>query len=584
MKTILCALNAKYIHSALGIRYLKNYAQSCGHQEVTIREFSINELPSFILSELYEEHPDVLCFSCYIWNIELTLSICRQLHMVLPETLLVLGGPEVSYDSAQLLKEHSCLSVIIRGEGEESFAELLDCLQRGQALETVQGISYRRGSSIFHNDDRPTIRNLDKIPFPYEGELQDLKDRIVYYESSRGCPFRCAYCLSAVTREVRYFPMDRVIGDLEQLVSHQVREIKFVDRTFNCNEKRAMAIMDFFQAHESDTQVHFEVDASLLSEQMMNYLDQVTPGRFYFEIGIQSTHLPALQAVHRSTDWDRIQKNVKRLVSQKRIRIHLDLIAGLPYEGYEDFHRSFNEVYQLGAEVIQLGFLKLLKGSPLRNEADLYQYSFQPEPPYQVLQNAFMSYGDILMLQRMEDLLDKYHNRRHISQTTAYYTGVIYQGDAFSFFEDLARYWNIRRLYGRGHRMEKLYQYLLEFTLEFHPEYRGIVHDLLKYDYLCNNHKYTLPEGLRAFPDLDQDLHQLLNHPEIRQRLDPQKIQGVRELRKRVHLEYFRYHPYTGKEENLYILFVYSSGGTKGQAVFITPDEMKAYLAVKPNE
>ena len=578
MKTVLCSFNAKYIHSCLAIRYLKEYARYHGHKHITLCEFSINELPAYILSELYQQDPDVLCFSCYIWNIELTLEICAQIHILLPDTIIVLGGPEVSYDSVTLLKRHPYLAVIIRGEGEVSFTEVLDRLQKGQTLEGVKGITYRQGEKIYVNEDRPLIKNLDSIPFPYEEELSAFQDRIIYYESSRGCPFHCSYCLSSVSHGVRYFSLARVKQDLKQLAAYQVREIKFVDRTFNCNEKRAREIMKFLIEHNTHTRMHFEVDASLLSDEMMDFLDQVPPDRFYFEIGIQSTYPPALEAVNRKGSWKQIYKNVRRLVESNRIRIHLDLIAGLPYESYEHFHRSFNQVYELQADVIQLGFLKLLKGSPLREESSQYGYAFQPQPPYQVLKNAYMSYDDLLQLERMEDLVDRYYNRNHMPQTIIYLTRILYQGDAFKFFEDLAAYWQERRLYGRGHKLDKLYQYLYDFTLQSHPEHTEIVHDLLKYDYLCNHHKNTLPDGIQAYPDLDLNNNVMFEHQEFRHLIDPDEQESQRNLRKRIHLEYFQYHPLTLREESVYILFAYPPGGHKASAHFLPPSQITPFL------
>lgn len=377
LSVLLSTLNAKYIHSSLALRYLRAYCQCDSGLVINIKEFSINEFVPDIMAKIFYQKPDVLCFACYIWNIRMILDICRDYKKVSPQTIIVLGGPEVSYDAQDVLQANPEIDYIVRGEGEASCQELLLALKNKQSVKAIQGITYRCSGEICQNEDRPLIDDLDTIPFPYPVNLEEFRDKIIYYESSRGCPFNCSYCLSSTRRGIRFFSMDRVKHDLSIMLEQQVREVKFVDRTFNCHEGRALEIMRFIIETGSVSKFHFELEASLISDEMLEFLQTVPADKFNFEIGIQSTCPAALDEVRRKSDWPGISNNIKRLRSYDNIHLHLDLIAGLPYESYNEFAQSFNDVYALQPDVLQLGFLKLLKGSDIRKTATRHNYIYQ---------------------------------------------------------------------------------------------------------------------------------------------------------------------------------------------------------------
>lgn len=563
IKTVLlCTLNAKYIHSSLALRYLQTYCQSQTEYDYQIKEFTINQNTSDIMAEIYMNKPDVLGFSCYIWNIRQILELCTDYKKVAPDAIIVLGGPEVSYNSEQILLQNPSLDYIVRGEGEETLRELILAINRDLPLGTVTGITYRDGNQIFQNADRALMTDLDEIPFPYQNELDRLGERIIYYESSRGCPFRCTYCLSGGSGGVRYLSMERIKKDLEVMLGYQVREIKFVDRTFNCNEKRAMEIIDFIIAHRGTTKIHFEINADLFSDSMLEYLATVPHDLFNFEIGIQSTFTPALTAVRRKQNWDRLSHNIKQIKSQANIHLHLDLIAGLPGEDWENFIRSFNMVYNLEPDVLQLGFLKILKGSDLLLECESYDYMYQSQSPYQVLSNRDLKYEQIIALTHIEDILDKYYNSGDMKKTIAYIGEKVYFDNIFNFYSDFADFWQSRLLYGLGHRKEALYSILQKFIGEKHPSHEQVINELLKYDYLCHNHKYGLPEGLRSRNP--QNINDLIysytkNAVFIAKHLPAFAAKTAREIKKLVHIEFFNVDPDTFEisMERL-LMFVYN--------------------------
>jgi hypothetical protein len=342
--------------------------------------------------------------------------------------------------------------------------------------------------------------------------------------------------------------MDRVKSDLALMLRHKVREIKFVDRTFNCDENRAREIINFIISQNSKVKIHFEMDATLLSESMLDFLEQVPPGLINLEIGVQSTYKPALEAVRRNFDWDKLSGNIKRLRSFRNFHLHLDLIAGLPGEGYTDFIHSFNMVYALEPDVLQLGFLKLLKGSDLRKESDRYEYVFQSNPPYQVLSTNSMKYDEILTLSSIEDLLDKYYNAGSMRKSIAYIVKKIYAGNAMGFYEELAGYWQINCLFGIGHKKEALYQYLQAFIIEKHPGFSEICHELLKYDYLCFNHRQGLPKGMISHnPCESNNIINIFTRDNsfVLKYLSEMSMKSPREIRKYLRVEYFHIDPRT---------------------------------------
>lgn len=559
---LLCTLNAKYIHSSLALRTLGSYCRQKTQHNIKIQEFTINQNTSDIMAEVYMSRPDVLGFSCYIWNIKPTLALCRDYKKVAPETVIILGGPEVSYDAEQILMGHPAIDYIVRGEGEETFKELLQALAGERDVTQVQGISYRNNGIIQYNQDRAGTLNLDELPFPYQDELDKLSDRIIYYESSRGCPFQCSYCLSAGSGGIRYLSMARVKDDLALMLRHNVREIKFVDRTFNCDEKRAQEIIEFIAAHQGSTKVHFEIDAGLFSGSMLDFLASVPKNLFNFEIGIQSTYEPALKAVKRKQNWDQLSRNIKALESHHNIHLHLDLIAGLPHEDWDHISRSFNMVFNLHPDMLQFGFLKILKGTPLWQECTQYDYLYQSESPYQVLANRDLSYEQIIKLMQIEEILNQYYNSGDMKQTITYINKTLYDGNIFNFFNDLAGYWSFHGLFGLGHKKEALYSILQTFLLERHSSEAEYSAELLKFDYLCCNHKYGLPQGLKS--NNPSNINDVIysytkDNRFVERHLAEFSGKTPHEIKKLVHIEYFKINPmvYKGNEDETILMFVY---------------------------
>ncbi|MEN6325208.1 MAG: B12-binding domain-containing radical SAM protein [Syntrophomonas sp.] len=577
MNILLTTLNAKFIHSSLALAYLKAFSAD-ERWSLNIREFSINERTDDIMASIFHLGPGVLGFSCYIWNIKPILEICRDYKKIAPDTVIILGGPEVSYDARSLLEMHDAVDFVIRGEGEATLKELLHTIYMNRPLEQVKGISYRQGAQCLENPDRELIADLDRIPFPYKGDLNAYRNRIIYYETSRGCPYNCSYCLSSTIKGVRFFSLQRVKEDLSCLISQGVREVKFVDRTFNCHEGRALEIMEFILGQAGKTKFHFEIGAELLSPDFMTFLQKVPAGRFDFEIGVQSTNPESLQAVNRKSNWQILKENIKTLQAAGNIHIHLDLIAGLPYEDLPSFARSFNNAYKLNPDVIQLGFLKLLKGSDIRNQRDQHEYLFQTEPTYQVLANRWLSYEDILNLKDIENLLDRYYNAGNVPKSLDHITNCIFNRDPFAFWQNFAAYWREKGLFSLAHKREAEYSILMEYIQANHPVHSELLNELLKFDFLCHNQSYNLPAPILSYnPDnSNEKLYSLLKNQEFIERYLPGvSSKTPRENRRQVHLEYFKYDPFdcSSATKPLPLLFVYDPVEKKACNIIKVPGE-----------
>lgn len=578
MKAVLCTLNAKYIHSSLALRYLKRYSENPAWQIETI-EFTINQPFEDIRTRLYLCQPDVLSFSCYIWNIESVLDLCRDLRSLLPDCVFILGGPEVSFDASDLLECCENITIVIRGEGEESLKQVLESITQGSSLSTVKGISYREGSVVINNPDRELLKDLDSIPTVFDSDMSEYQNRLLYYESSRGCPFNCTYCLSSTFIGVRTFSMDRVKQDLILIMNRRFRTVKFIDRTFNCNEKRAREIMEFILEHNIESRFHFEVCADLISDDFLNFLLQVPAGVFSFEIGIQSTYLPALEAVNRSCDMAKFMSNVQRLAAQGNIHLHLDLIAGLPEEGYKEFQRSFNMVYSLYPDVIQLGFLKMLKGSKLRSEASKYGYKYQEGPPYQVLFSDYMSHAELIRLSNIEKLLERYYNSGEFAKSLEFIIDSVYKRDAFTFFEGFASFCEEQDWFGQGHSRLDEYNMLITFIEGIWPDLKTMLCDYLKYDFVYNNRHSPLPERLRNTAGATHDqLYRLLKDRDfIAQNIPECSNLSKYDLSKRVQLEIFEMDPTVTdipKMLDTKLLFVYPINQRKAERVIFISKEL----------
>lgn len=569
MKILLTTLNAKYIHSSLALAYLQAYCQD--YHDIHIREYTINEPADKIRADIYSGQPDIVCFSCYIWNIELIKIICADLKQVLPGIKIIVGGPEVSYDADRFMDENPTIDYVICGEGEVTLLELLNNIKGGGTPEKIAGIAYRQGS-IAVNQERPLIQDLDSIPFPYENKLTFYNKRIIYYEASRGCPFNCSYCLSSTVKGVRYFSLGRVKKDLQYLMDSRVPKVKFVDRTFNAGEKRARSIMEFIVAHNQVTNFHCEIDAAILTPEMLSFLEKLPAGMFDFEIGVQSTFPPALAAVNRSSSWEKQRYNIARLLKSGNIHIHLDLIAGLPWETYEQFGKSFNDVYCLTPDIIQLGFLKLLKGSPLRQQHREYDYRFEIKPPYQVLGNQFISYSEMLKLGQIENLLNRYYNTGIADNFLSSIISRDYQGNPFVFYESLASYLHSRDFFRYGQGRIEEYKVLYRFVNDCRQE-NLLYTELLKYDFLLNNRERSLPSFFVSHnPDhAGNILYSLIKDPDFIAKHVPEfKGKAAREIRRLVHLEYMMLDAsYQLADEPVPILFIYESPGHKARTLGI---------------
>lgn len=460
MKIILAACNAKYIHSNLAVYDLQAYARQY-QQHILLKEYTINQQKDEIMKDLYEEKPDVICFSCYIWNISFVKELAEDLKKVLPSVPFWVGGPEVSFDAEAFLAANPAFDGVMVGEGEETFLELAGYyVDHEKSLEQIRGIAFRKENQVLHNGWRE-IMDLSKVPFPYK-DLQDFDHRIIYYESSRGCPFSCSYCLSSVDKKLRFRSLDLVRKELQFFLDHKVPQVKFVDRTFNCKHDHAMAIWKYIVEHDNGvTNFHFEIAADLLREEELELMATMRPGLIQLEIGVQSTNLQTIEAIRRKTDFSRICQIVERIHSFGNIHQHLDLIAGLPYEDYDSFHHSFNDVYALRPQQFQLGFLKVLKGSLMKQMEKEYGIVHKEKEPYEVLSTNWITYEDVLNLKKVENMVEVYYNSGQFENSLKYVETLF--PDSFTMYEALGRFYEQKGYDCISHNRLRRYEILLEF-------------------------------------------------------------------------------------------------------------------------
>lgn len=463
MKILLAACNAKYIHSNLAVYDLKAYSSDYD-EHVILREYTINQPKDEILKDIYSSGADVVCFSCYIWNISFVRELIRDLVKILPKTAFWAGGPEVSYDAEKFLTEMPEMTGVMVGEGEKTFHDLLEFYIDGKdSLEEISGIAYRTGDKIIHNGWRE-LMDLSAIPFVYE-HLEKFENRIIYYESSRGCPFSCSYCLSSIDKKLRFRDLELVKKELQFFLDHRVPQVKFVDRTFNCKHEHAMTIWKYILEHDNGvTNFHFEISADLLQEEEMELMSQMRPGLIQLEIGVQSTNPETIRAIHRHMDLKKLEHCVNRVHSFRNIHQHLDLIAGLPYEDYDTFHQSFNDVYQMKPDQLQLGFLKVLKGSLMQKEAEVYGIVYKEKEPYEVLSTNWLTYGEVLKLKMVESMVEVYYNSGQFWHTLEYL--VPFEKDAFTFYEKLGSFYEKKGYSEISHSRMRRYEILLEYLKE----------------------------------------------------------------------------------------------------------------------
>ena len=444
MNVVLSTLNSKFIHSSLALRYLKAYGEAHG-QAYDIVEYTINMPVLYILSDITEHDIDVLGFACYIWNIEMTLHVVDMVKAVRPDIKIVLGGPEVSFTADELLERCPNIDYIVQGEGEEAFHALVTALQLGNdGLDPViPGVRGRRDGSILGSIEAVEVRDLSTIPFPYtEEDMDDLEHKIIYYESSRGCPFSCQYCLSGNKNTVRFFPQERTLKELQWFIDHGVKQVKFVDRTFNCAPHHHRPLMEFMRDSDTDMNFHLEMEPELMTEWETNILCETPPGRIQIEVGVQSTHKKTLDAINRYNDWPYIQKSIRPIIQAGHTHVHMDLIVGLPHEDFNRFGQSFNDLFSLQPHALQIGFLKLLKGSGVRRMRE-YKYVADPLAPYEILSTHVLPYDDVRFLKYFEDVFERFYNSERFRTTFGYIGQQLIHGetDAFSYFCDMTRAW-----------------------------------------------------------------------------------------------------------------------------------------------
>ena len=414
MKILLTTLNTKYVHTNIALKYLY---KTWENKDVKLKESTINEPLGNILSDIITYNADVIAFSVYIWNVEEVLKLSENIKKITPNVKIVLGGPEVTYRSTQILKDNLCIDYIVVGEGEEALPALIEMLEKNTALEKLKNVSYRKNNNEIEEGEIAITCDTNNIPRIAEDIVKDYDGKIVYIETVRGCPYNCSYCLSSTIKGIRPFDMDRVKEELLILIKAQVRLVKFVDRTFNYDKKRALEIWKFILENNISSEFHFEISAHLIDEETLEFLEQVPEGVFRLEIGVQSTNPETIKAINRTTNFEVIKNVVQRIMKTGNITTHLDLIAGLPYEGYERFKESFNDVYELKPTELQLGFLKMLSGCQITKEKDLHDYEYTSYPPYEILKNKFISFEEITKLKFVEEMVDIYHNSMRYKHT-----------------------------------------------------------------------------------------------------------------------------------------------------------------------
>lgn len=496
MKILLVACNAKYIHSNLAVYDLQAYASDYA-DHIVLKEYTINQQKDDIMRDIYLEHPDVVCVSCYIWNLSFVKELMADLIKILPGADFWAGGPEVSYDAEKFLTENSEFKGVMVGEGEETFKELAGYYveKNPQNLKDMTGICYRDKDQIIHNGWRQ-IMDLSSIPFIYK-DLSEFKNRIIYYESSRGCPFSCSYCLSSIDKKLRFRDTETVKKELQFFIDNKVPQVKFVDRTFNCKHDHAMAIWKYINEHDNGvTNFHFEISADLLREEELQEMSTMRPGLIQLEIGVQSTNPDTIKAIHRTMDFEKLKGIVDRIHSFGNIHQHLDLIAGLPYEDYDSFRHSFNDVYALKPQQLQLGFLKVLKGSHMMEMCREYGIVYKTQEPYEVLSTKWLDYDHVLKLKTVENMVEVYYNSGQFQNTLEYLEKFF--PDAFSIYERLGSFYMEKGYGDISHTRMRRYEILLEF-LEDVPEISmDQVKDQMVYD-------LYLRENLKSRPGFARD-------------------------------------------------------------------------------
>lgn len=587
MKVVLTTLNAKYIHTCLAIRYLKSY---CEHEfDIELSEYTIKDPVMNIVSDLYQRQADVIGFSCYIWNIEETIKVISMLRKVQPDVKIVLGGPEVSYDTKEWMERLSDVDFIVMGEGEETLLHLLQQIRDEQKYHFVFGAAYRNAAGeVLINPGRPKLE-LNDIPSPhrFQEDLSDLGKRVVYFETSRGCPFSCQFCLSSIEVGVRYFDMERTKADILYLIEHGVKLIKFVDRTFNIKRDYAMEIFQFLIDNHQGCVFQFEITADIMRPEVLDFLaEHAPPGIFRFEIGVQSTNDHTNELVKRRQNFSKLTRTVTKVKESGKIDQHLDLIAGLPDEDYHTFRKTFNDVFALEPEELQLGFLKMLRGTGLRLDAEKYGYVYMDHAPYEMLSNKVMPFSDVVRLKRLEDVLEKYWNSHRMDFTMMHLMQREFDSP-FDFFQAFGDYWESKGWQKIGHQLEDLFVRLEGFLTHHGVKRIDVALGLMKLDYFMN-HKYK-PRKIWWQMELDKQeastiLREAAAHPERISEAFAKLGLSEKELHKHAVVERlpFQATDYLGKEKT--VLHAAEESSTIAIVVYQQREDEKPLLFLIPEE
>lgn len=547
MKVLLVGINAKYIHSNLAILYLSSYGKKYREHIKTV-EYTINNYTDDILQDIYREKADIIAFSCYVWNMAMIDEISENLKKVLPKSKIWLGGPEVSYDAKEKLELSPHVDGIMIGEGEETFLELMKYyVEGGQSLSKVRGIAYRESEEIVLTPYRPML-DLSKVPFPYE-DMSKFKNKIIYYETSRGCPYSCSYCLSSIDKKVRLRDINLVREELKIFLDNKVPQVKFVDRTFNCNRRHAMAIWEYIKDNDNGiTNFHFEISADILTEEELQLLSTLRPGLIQLEIGVQSTNSTTIKAIDRAMDFKELSHIVKRIQRGQNIHQHLDLIAGLPYEGYDSFRQSFDDVYALRPDQFQLGFLKVLKGSKIHSDLKDNGIVYKSTSPYEVLCTPWLSYDEVLQLKSVEDMVEIYYNSGQFSSSIQYLERFF--KSPFDMYYAIGEYYAEHHLNEMKHSRMKRYELLLDYVKELlmkqfsEQEYEIEVMtygELLLHDlYLRENLKSRPEFALDPSPYKTQYRSFYLNEDKAGSTIENYKELSLKQMSSFTHIEHYR--------------------------------------------
>lgn len=532
MNVLLIGVNAKYIHSNLAVRYLKAYTKDMDY-DCDIMEFSVNDRVERIVEEIMERKPRLLGFSCYIWNVEYITRITTLIKSIDSSIQIFYGGPEVSYDSENFLRDNYG-EYVIEGEGEETYREFIYAKIKEYKNEevdysSIRGLYSKKSGQIYYGGNRP-LMDMNKIVFPYE-KNEELAHKIVYYEASRGCPFNCKYCLSSTFHGVRFIDIEKVKKDLKYFVDNKVRLVKFVDRTFNCNESFANKIWNYLIELGGDTRFHFEISADLLSSKSIDTLSKAKKGLFQFEIGVQTTNDEVLKNINRNVNFSTIKEKVEELKCLKNIMQHLDLIAGLPGEDFNSFKKSFNDVYAIGPDELQLGFLKLLKGSSMREEAEKWDMHYSPYPPYEILKTKDISYNELIRLKHIEHMVDKYLNSGKFNNILKYFVESDFFDTPFDFYEQLSLFYKEKGYFKRNISSSEYYKVFFDFNNEILRRNSELLCDIIKFDYLIYNKKRGIPEFI--YKESDKNVEKQIKENLI----DNNLISSVNDI----HIEKFNY-------------------------------------------